>query len=131
MLMAKVSRILSSRFVKSYELSYTDRRPAMIEKVTVEAFGNDFTEKLVATISDGNGWEKDLVLNQKNAQRLAASFGDDTDEWVGQQVELWVIDVVYQGDTVQSVQIGPAPPPALPASPKPTGPALPDDTIPF
>jgi hypothetical protein len=134
MLMPKVSRILASRFVKPYELSYTDRRSAMIDKVTVEMFGNDQVEKLVATVSDGDGWEKDLVLNQTNLQRLATAYGDDTDGWDGQLVELWVVDVVYHGDTVQSTQIGPAPPPALPAPP--ATPRLPldkdlDDDIPF
>jgi hypothetical protein len=132
--MPRISKVYSSRFVKSYELSYTDRRPAMIDKVTVEVFGNDFTEKLVSTVNDGNGWEKDLVLNQTNAQRLAAAFGDDTDQWVGQQVELWVTDVIYKGETMQSVQIGPMPPPALPAPPPPPRPPLDkdlDDAIPF
>jgi hypothetical protein len=122
--MAKVSRIHASRFVKAYELSYTDRRPAIIDGVTTEMFGINPVEKLVSSISDGYGWGKDMVLNQTNAQRLVSVFGDETDEWAGQPVELWVVDVDYNGSSVQSVQIGPAPP-AIPPAPPAALPATP------
>jgi hypothetical protein len=115
--MPKISTVYSSRFVKAYELSRETRFPATIDNIFETTFANDGVAKLVLKLTNGNGWDRDLVLNQGNAQRLAAALGDNTDEWPGAAVELWVEDVNFRGETVASVKIGPAPPVALPTPP--------------
>jgi hypothetical protein len=129
--MPKISSMYKNRFIKNYELSKETRTPAIIANVTTEVFGNDFAEKLVVKLLLQDGAERNLPLNQNNAQRLAAAFGDDTDDWHGHDVELWVEDVAFRGETVASVKIGPAPPSALPAPPKPPVKDELDDEIPF
>jgi hypothetical protein len=129
--MPKISSVYTSRFIKSYELSKDTRTSAIIGGVTTEVFGNDFTDKLVAKLLLTDGAERDLVLNQNNAQRLAAAFGDNTDDWHGLDVILWVEDIDFRGETVASIKIGPAPPPMLPAPPKPPVKDELDDDIPF
>lgn len=138
--MAKISSIYPNRFLKPYELSKQKRTPALIERVTTEVFGNDFAEKLVVTLLSEDGSKRELVLNQTNARRLAAEFGDETDHWHGREVVLWTADINFRGDIIASVQIEPAPSP-VPEAPKTTPKTTPkmlgrgdqdlDDEIPF
>jgi hypothetical protein len=37
----------------------------------------------------GRQWPKDVVLNKTNALHLQAAYGDDTDGWSGQRIEIW------------------------------------------
>jgi hypothetical protein len=131
--MPKISSVFKSRFVKAFELSYETRLPAKIDSIFEETFGSDLVPKVVLKVSDGNGWVRDLVLNQNNGRRLASAFGDNTDDWPGAAVELWVEDIDFDDKIVASVKIGPAPPAALPNPPEPKPPLKKelDDDVPF
>ena len=131
--MPRISQTFRSRFVKNYELSYDTRFLAKILDVGEERFNNDAVDKLVLRLTGENGWIKDLVLNQNNAQRLAAALGDNTDDWQGAAVELWVEDIEFRGVPTASIKIGPASAAALPPPPdEPEEPPPPlDDSIPF
>jgi hypothetical protein len=43
------------------------------------------------------GVEKGMVLNKTNANTLAALLGDETDDWIGKQATLCVMDVEFGG----------------------------------
>lgn len=49
--------------------------------------------------------EQGLVLNKTNGKMLVKNFGDETDAWVGQPVELYVAEVEYQGETQLGIRI--------------------------
>jgi hypothetical protein len=49
--------------------------------------------------------QKGLVLNVTNARTLARAFGDNTDDWVGNSVELVVREVEFSGRTVPAIRI--------------------------
>jgi len=61
-------------------------------------------------------------------------FGDETDGWEGQFIELWIVDTEYNGSPGKGVRIGPV---TTPTAAQPELPALPprrdelDDEIPF
>jgi hypothetical protein len=48
---------------------------------------------------------KGMVLNKTNANNVAVLYGDDTDEWIGQPVELFEAMVDFQGKTVPALRI--------------------------
>ena len=71
-----------------------------IDSVTAETIGNG-PAKPVARFSDGTR----LILNQFNAFELATWYGDDTDRWAGQQLELYPATTMYQGNTVPCIRV--------------------------
>jgi hypothetical protein len=61
-------------------------------------------KKLVFLIKTKRGEEKLLPLNQKTINTLISAFGDETKNWVGKEVRVWIfksqvgekfVDVVY------------------------------------
>ena len=49
---------------------------------------------------------KPMVLNVTNLKRLAKALGDDTDDWIGQQVVLYVDpDIEFGGNVVGGLRI--------------------------
>jgi hypothetical protein len=146
MLMPKVSSVYATRFLQASELSLDIPRAVMISGVVEELYGSDLTPKIVVTVTDEDGWSKDIPLNKTNARRLAVSFGDDTDFWIGQQAEVWAEDVLFEGRPTIGVRIGPRTPASAPAAPDSAAPTAPakiparvparvdatlDDEIPF
>lgn len=50
-------------------------------------------------------FDKPMVLNKTNIKRLEKALGDETDNWPGKQVVLFVDEVDYQGDLVPAIRI--------------------------
>ena len=48
---------------------------------------------------------KPLALNQTNGQTLVRLFGDDTDQWISKQIEVFASTTSYQGRTVDCVRL--------------------------
>lgn len=51
------------------------------------------------------GKQKGMVLNKTNAKTLAEQFGDETDNWVGAQIEIFSMKVDYQGRMVDGLRV--------------------------
>jgi hypothetical protein len=49
--------------------------------------------------------EKGLILNKTNANVIAAVYGDDTDAWEGQRIQLVSVPVDFQGRTVEAIRV--------------------------
>ena len=49
--------------------------------------------------------DKGLILNKTNANTIAALYGDDTDDWSGQRVQLLSVPVEYQGKMVDAIRV--------------------------
>ena len=85
------------------------------------------------------GKSKGLVLNKTNASTIAAAYGDETQSWHGQPLELFPSETDYQGRRVACIRVRvPAQAPAQPTPQndgQPLGPAYdgppPDDEIRF
>jgi hypothetical protein len=75
-----------------------------IETVAEASVGDD--ERIILFFSDH---EKQLPLNKTNALELADLFGDDTDSWEGETIELYRTKVQYQGKRVDAVRVRKAP----------------------
>ncbi len=55
------------------------------------------------------GKERGLVLNKTNANKIAEIYGDDTDNWIGEEIILYEAMVEFQGKTVAAIRVRLAP----------------------
>ena len=122
---------ISETYTQAKALTAADvQQPTLkiISSVTAETIRSG-PAKPVAWFTDGTK----LILNQFNAFELSSWYGDDTDHWTGQPVELYPASTMYQGSTVPCIrvrqpqqQVAPAVPVASVPAPKPApGPAAP------
>ena len=51
------------------------------------------------------GTDKTLVLNKTNANSIATVYGDETDNWFGQQIEVYPSETDFQGRRVPCIRI--------------------------
>ena len=70
---------------------------ASVDEVTI---GDD--ERLIIEFENH---EKLLPLNKTNALNLADMFGDETDGWIGKEVELYREKVMFQGKRTPAVRV--------------------------
>jgi len=56
-----------------------------------------------------DGHHKALSLNRSNLTALVGLFGDETDRWLGQRIELYAVATSYQGKPVRGIRLRPAP----------------------
>ena len=49
---------------------------------------------------------KPLLLNKTNSKRMASMYGHETDDWIGEVVNLWFDpEVEYMGDIVGGIRV--------------------------
>jgi predicted RNA-binding protein YlqC (UPF0109 family) len=48
--------------------------------------------------------DKGLILNKVNGNTIAAVYGDDTDDWSGQKVQLMSVPVEFNGRMVDAIR---------------------------
>lgn len=95
----RVSDAFPSNYLKASDLQGRAVTVKM-DKATMETLGND--EKLVLYFI---GKEKGMVLNKTNANNIAFIYGDDTDLWHGQEIQLFEAMVDFQGKTVPAIRV--------------------------
>ena len=137
----KISDAYPSNYLKAADLQGKNILLKM-DRVEYEKIGDD--EKPVLFFV---GKQKGIVLNKTNSAKIAAAYGDETDDWRDQDIVLFTAMVDYKGDTVEAIRCRAPQPKDLPrAAPRPdpisSGPAVKgnpasrterdmDDDIPF
>jgi hypothetical protein len=126
----KLSELFPSRFISAETLG--DKRPAVtIKRVTLEQVDDDGPQRPVIYFENK---DSGLVLNKTNGAVLGDLFGQDTNAWLGQRVQLYVETVQFKGAPTKGVRLRAVPVQAV-APPPPPPPAslgdLLDDDIPF
>ena len=115
----KMSEAFPSRFLKAQDVMGRPVR-ATISGCTLEDLGDSRKPAL-----SFNGRSKQLIVNKTNGALLAAWFGDDTDQWLGREIEIYADKAPMQGRIVdclrvrlpqQSAAPWQAPQPAAPAA---------------
>ena len=97
----QISAAFPSEFLRAVDLQGRQVR-AVIDRVDLREVGNDGEHKPVVFF---RGKDKGVVLNKTNATTIANAYGDDTDEWSGQEVVLFEAAVAFQCKTVQAIRI--------------------------
>lgn len=121
----KMSEEFPSKYLKATDLQNREVKVTMAH-VEREKIGDDFKPVLYF-----KGKEKGIVLNKTNAGTIVDAYGDDSDDWVDQELILFSVMVDFQG------KVGPAIrcriPTARDRKPNPisTGPGHADEDAPF
>ena len=129
----KRSELFPHRFLRHADLQGRPQT-VIIEDVTLEDVGDDGKKKPVIRF---RGKEKGFVCNATNFDVIAAAYGDETDDWAGQPIELYPTRVSFKGQLTDAIRV--RIPPAKPAQAKPAQAPKPppdpgetlDDEIPF
>lgn len=131
----KVSEAFPSKYIAAADLNNQNMR-LTIARVEIEKIGDD-TKPVIYF----RGAKKGLVCNKTNSKSIAAIYGDEMDDWAGNEVILFPIMTDYQGKPVEAVRVrGPQPKdnpkkaPAQASKPEPQSVAHGDDMddgIPF
>ena len=133
--MAKIGEMIESKYLKQSDVDgEIDVTVAKVGRQNISKEGEEAEYKWLIRF---NEFVKPMVLNSTNIKRLArACKSEDTDDWIGKKVKLYVDhDVEFAGNVVGGLRIkGSAPEHgSRPQAAKPTGGTfdqMPDD-IPF
>ncbi len=105
-----------SKYLKAHDLLGKTVR-LKIAGITVEKLGED-----LRPIISFAGTDKTLVVNKTNANRISASYGRETDDWIGKDIEVYPDQVEFQGRMVEAIRVRiPAKPPQGKTAPAVTG----------
>jgi hypothetical protein len=103
--MAKIGEMIESKYLKQSDLS--DDMVVTVAKVGKANVAREGDEPEYKWLIRFNELPKPMVLNSTNIKRLAkACNSDDTDEWLGKQVVLYVDpDVEFAGNVVGGLRV--------------------------
>jgi hypothetical protein len=94
-----ITQAFPSEFLKAADLQ--ERQvPVVMDRVEIGKVGDDIKPVLYF-----QGKEKGLALNKTNANTIAASYGEETDDWIGRELILYPAMVDYQGRRVPAIRV--------------------------
>lgn len=129
--MPKISEMLASNWLKKEDLSDpVGGETFTIKRVTEELVGADQQSKWALHWKERDVMP--MLLNKTNLRLLASMLGDDTDDWIGKEVEVYHDPTIaYGGQLVGGLRVRPPRPPK-PRRARTAEPGkLPDDDIDF
>lgn len=80
---------------KKYEADIKDGDVITLSSSGEEVEGK-YGTKQVFRVATRNG-EKNVNVNQTSINNLIDAFGDDTEDWVGKEVQCWVVKTMVSG----------------------------------
>jgi hypothetical protein len=90
-------------FLKALDLGGIDGQDAKVRISAVKLWrGDDGKNKIIVSFA---GKKKSLLCNKTNAKTIARAYGDETDNWIGQPVILFVTMVDFRGDQVEAIRV--------------------------
>ena len=99
--MTTVSDAFPSKYLKAADLNNRTFK-AKIEKVVFEEIGQNKDRKPIIYFDKV---KKGLVLNKTNALEIAATYGDQMENWTGKEIELFSQMVPFQGQNVPAIRV--------------------------
>ncbi len=99
----KISAAFPSNYIKASDLN---GKPwdMKIRAVAMEDLGqgNDKESKPVLYFDSA---QKGLVLNKTNANTIVNSYGDDTGNWTGKDIQVFPTTTEFKGETVDAIRV--------------------------
>ena len=99
--MPNVSKMFPGKFLKAADLDGKSIK-VTIAGLTEDEVGDSKGKKWILNFKDK---DRGLVLNVTNANMIAAHYGDESDNWSGKEVILYVEKVSYQGKIVDAIRV--------------------------
>ena len=98
-----INAAFSSNYLRAVDLKGKDAR-VTIESFKIESIGQGSDAKELPVLRFKNK-EAGFVLNKTNANIIQGSFGDETDDWIGRELELFVAQVAFKGEMVDGLRV--------------------------
>ena len=99
--MPKVSDVYKSSYLRAADVE--EPLTVTIKSASLEELGEDKDEKIVVTFKE---LDRGLVLNRTNADYISMiSESDDTEDWPGTRLGLFVQPVSFKGKLVDSIRV--------------------------
>jgi hypothetical protein len=95
----KISAAFPSAYLKASDLNGQRVRIKM-HRVVMEDVGDDHKPVLYFY-----GTEKKMVLNKTNANEIGSAYGEDTEYWDGQLIEIYPARVDFAGRKVDAIRV--------------------------
>lgn len=125
----KVSQMIESKFLKKED--FEQDQVCTIRGLKQENVGRDDSPEMRWTLYF-NEHQKAMVLNVTTIRVLEAAFGDESDEWKGKKVMVYVDpNVSFQGRVVGGLRLRPPKKQPVAAAAKVADPDFDDAEIPF
>ncbi len=100
----KIDQLLTSSYLKQSDVD--GETPVTIKDIKKQNVARKDEEAEYKYVLFFEEYEKGLVLNATNIKRLGKACGDDTQDWLGKVVTLYVDDTVeYGGNAVGGLRI--------------------------
>jgi hypothetical protein len=97
-----INHAFPTKYLSAPDLG-TSEPVVTVDRVEMEPVGFDKEMKPVIYFQNK---QKGIVLNRVNSRMLASIAGsDNTEDWTGLQVKLYVADVTFQGRMVEAIRI--------------------------
>jgi hypothetical protein len=127
--MVKLDDIFPSKYLKAADLNGKECTVTIVG-VAVEQFDERSGKKVDKPVLTLKNATKAFVCNKTNANTIAKLYGDETDDWVGNDIALYPTLVDFAGDQYEAIRIKMPPKPKRAEPDKPST-EEPDDEIPF
>lgn len=95
----RISEEFPSKYLKADDLRGREVR-VTIARVEREKMGDDFKPVVYF-----NGKDKGVVLNKTNSYTIANAFGDETNDWFGNDIILFSVMTEYGGKTTPAIRV--------------------------
>lgn len=105
----RMSQAFPTKYIKAEDIG-SARPTVIIADVRLEDVGDNEMKP----IAYFHGKEKGMVLNKTNAEMIAHLYGDETDAWRGQAIDLYTTMVMFGTRSVLGLRVM-APAPQMPA----------------
>ncbi len=117
----RIGDLIQSKWLKASDFSEDEDTVVTVKAIKEEELGQG-ADKELKYVLYFTELEKGLVLNRTNIERLGKALGEETDDWKGRKVALYVDpDVTFQGKSAPAIRVRskspgkPAPKPVKPA----------------
>lgn len=101
--MTKLSEMLPSKYIKQSDVS--EPMLVTLRKLTTADVSPNGSGDL-KWVGKFEELEKPMVLNATNLKRIAKAYGEDSDDWIGKQMVLYVDeDVEFGGEVVGGLRL--------------------------
>jgi len=101
--MPKVSELFPSKYLRASDLAGKYMRATISKVEVIDVGGQGKAEDTKPVLSLKNR-SKALVMNKTNSYALAKAYGDELDDWVGKEVEVYPDVTQMQGRTVDCIR---------------------------
>jgi hypothetical protein len=115
----KLNEMYPSKYLKSADFGEDEVKTLTVRNVEMELMGQDNEQETKPVIFFREKDVKPFVCNRTNGQIIASLYTDDSDDWIGKRIYLYVTEVPSFGKMQPGIRVkAKIPPPVAKPAPK-------------